>query len=95
MVSTPKSDSNYYSKLGDLKHPVTKETLFNIVEPNKSCKKCIGTINEDICTHRIKKKRKNIASWLDPEREKILEEFYKNGKKSIALRELQLLFYYY
>jgi hypothetical protein len=60
---------SYYSKLPNLKHPVTGDALFSVIKIGMACDEC-ATKNIE-CTHRKEK----VPSWKSGERQKIAMVF--------------------
>jgi hypothetical protein len=66
-ISTPDDEMNYYSKLPEIKHPITGKPLFKVIKIGLSCDACAEKNIK--CVH----KKAHIPIWKSGERQLIAE----------------------
>lgn len=72
-ISTPDDENNYYSKLPEILHPVSKKPLFKVIKIGMACDACIE--KQIKCVH----KKHHIPAWKSGVRQLIAETLVESS----------------
>jgi len=83
MISTPVGQFGHYSMLAEMRYPDTGERMFNVLHAGSCCDSCMGTPNEDSCTHASSRR----PEW-NPDEDFDRAAAIYGDKKTLLQREL-------
>lgn len=72
-ISTPDDENNYYSKLPEILHPISKKPLFKVIKIGMACDACIE--KQIKCVH----KKQHIPAWKSGVRQQIAETLVESS----------------
>ncbi|KAK3255106.1 hypothetical protein CYMTET_35733 [Cymbomonas tetramitiformis] len=84
-ISTPLDENNFYSTLLNMKDPVTRGPMFNVLEIKLICDVCSAKGVKDVCVHR----RELIPPWKnDHRRESMTKALFESQPRMYMQEQL-------